>query len=126
MDSEQAWEFLCGHSVFKDHFKVALDIDVVKVNPENETIDDDEKKNTATRVWLECGPVECEKDDNDRLCAFYSHDIALDCGGKTFEEAIVKLAKLVKRKYGKKQINWANKKETDSFPLSPHSVRSVF
>ena len=30
----------------------------------------------------------------------YTHDIDLDCGGDTFEEAIIELAKLVKKYYG--------------------------
>ena len=44
-------------------------------------------RNTCLEVWLETGPVEG------------SHDIRLDCGGSTFEHAIVKMATLVKKYY---------------------------
>ena len=63
-----------------------LYIEVVKVNPETNSIDDDKTKNTKTMVWLEYGPDGC-------------HDIRLDCGGDTFEEAIIKLANLVNEHY---------------------------
>lgn len=94
-------------------FREALDIAVVKVNPETESIDDDETKNTQTRVWLECGPHE-DATSPDHQPAIQAglypddwldngvptHDYELDCGGKTFEEAIVTLAKLVMIHYG--------------------------
>lgn len=70
----------------------SLSVEVVKVNPENETIEDNEELNTATRVWLEFGPYDFE--ENCRV-----HDTNLDCGGKTFEEAIIKLANLVNAYY---------------------------
>ncbi len=78
-------------------FHEALEIEVVKVNPQTNSIEDDDSKNTATRVWLEAGPVEEDDSDYGQL----SHDIRLDCGGKTFEEAIVKLAGLVRKYYGR-------------------------
>ena len=101
-----AWMFLCGHPIFvnKDdpthdasewYFTRNLDIEVVKVNPETDEIDDIKTKNTKTSVWLECGT---NKD----------HDIDLDCGGDTFEEAIIKLAELVKRKYGDYNDGYSN------------------
>jgi hypothetical protein len=63
----------------------------MKINPEKGRIDDNEKLNIATEVWLECGPYE-------KSCL--NHDVDLDCGAPTFEEAIIRLAKLVRRKYG--------------------------
>ena len=124
MNFHDSWHFLRKHSAFKakgtkakgygSRFREALDIEVVRVNPKSNSIDDDKSKNTATRIWLECGQVEdpmSEKDDLQREFAcgqgsdsleygILSHDIRLDCGAKTFEKAIIKLAKLVKKHYG--------------------------
>lgn len=99
-DFYNAWHFLIEHKVFKDPkggewFKESLHIMVVKVNPETETIEDYQSSNSETRVWLEIGPYVIEEDYKG-----LTHDIDLDCGGKTFEEAIINLANLVKKKYG--------------------------
>lgn len=104
-DFYKAFAFLEQHSYFKyslqgetgekncECFPYALDVQVVKVNPETDSIDDDENKNTEIRVWLECG-------DWDYDCGVATHDIKLDCGAETFEEAIIKLAGLVAKEYG--------------------------
>lgn len=114
MDFYESWNWLCQHPIFwvpiknkqtnkwvrlrhADSFQSYLDIDVVKVNPKTNHIDDDKELNIATRVWLECGPWYVDKIRNDSCT---SHDSDLDCGGDTFEEAIVKLASLVMEKYG--------------------------
>lgn len=98
-DFYKAWDYLNEHVIFKDEdgfnrFQECIDIEVVKVNPETKAIDDDKIKNTQTRVWLECGPYKKKSK---------THDIELDCGAKTFEKAIIKLAKLVKKEYGNKK-----------------------
>ena len=85
-----AWEFLLEHEMFKGHFKDILYIMVVKVNPDIGMVDDDESKNTKVEVWLEVGPYGEP---------YNIHDWDLDCGGDTFEEAIIKLADLVKQYY---------------------------
>lgn len=82
-----------------------LYVEVVKVNPTTKRIDDNEAKNTETRVWLESGPwLQGEKlNEFDRKhCpnGMPSHDIKLDCGASNFEKAIIKLANLVLRHYG--------------------------
>lgn len=69
-----------------------LDINVVKVNPKTESIDDDDKKNTLVEICIETG-------DWDEEYNVWCHDYKLDCGGATFEEAIIMLAKLVKKHY---------------------------
>jgi hypothetical protein len=95
----EAWKFLEEHRIYKDkefglgHFERCLDIDVVKVNPINDIIEDDESLNTKTQVWLESGSYE----DEDRQGC---HDYDLDCGANTFEEAVMKLATLVYLKFG--------------------------
>jgi len=92
MDFYESWRFLSEHKIFNDSFEYdRLWTHVTKVNPETNMLDDDMSKNTKTVIWLECFPG---KDEN------YFHDMDLDCGGDTFEEAVIELAKLVKKKYG--------------------------
>lgn len=111
----EAWQFLNNHkafcskfvdpsdnsTIYKNRFSEALDIDFVKVNPETDAIDDDETKNTLVQVWLECGRIEyVEELEQDMV----SHDVDLDCGGATFEDAIIMLAGLVLEHYGEDPI----------------------
>ena len=93
MDFYTAWIFLENHKIFNGRFSCDLWFEVVKVDPETNAIDyKNLAKNTKVQIWLEHGPYDAEWD----AC---THDIDLDCGGDTFEEAIIKLAKLVKNKY---------------------------
>jgi hypothetical protein len=97
-DFYEAWWYLTEHPMYKDKripiegmdstFSQSLDIMVVKVNPENNTIEDDDNLNTKTQVWLETGKVYYEDDGSLR----HYHDTKLDSGGNTFEEAIIELA----------------------------------
>lgn len=92
----EAWWFLFYHPMYQDkhedsRFLQCTDIHVTKVNPENDTIEDDETLNTKTQVWLESGYYE----ENNSW-----HDIELDCGADNYEEAIIKLAELVYKNYG--------------------------
>lgn len=94
MDFYESWRFLAKHKIFDESFEYdRLWIHVTKVNPVTNELDDDKTKNTKVQVWLECFP------DNPKIDGRY-HDIDLDCGGDTFEEAIIELAKLVMNKYG--------------------------
>jgi len=102
-DFYTAYQFLYNHPMFQEevsynndtwnesHFKECLDIEIVKVNPETNSIDDDEIKNTKVQIWLECGRY-------DKECRI--HDIELDCGADTFELVIIELANLVEEWYG--------------------------
>jgi len=102
-DFYTSYQWLYSHSMFQEevsynndtwnesHFKECLDIDVVKVNPETNSTDDDESKNTKSQIWLECGKYNKE---------FRIHDIELDCGEDTFEKAIIELANLAMKWYG--------------------------
>ena len=105
-DFYQAYNWLEEHPIFQDvhglgHFQSGLYIMVVKVNPRTERIGDDDTKNTATRVWLEHGPYRYwTKEEAGVEGSGTTHDYELDCGGTTFEEAIVTLAQLVYNKYG--------------------------
>lgn len=87
-----AFRYLENHKIFNDRFIDELYIAVVKVNPDTNEIDDDKTKNTKVQVWLEHGLYE----EKYNCC---THDINLDCGGDTFEEAIIELARLVKENY---------------------------
>jgi len=81
------------------------------------TTDAPKEERTFTEVWLEFGPAHYDGDLEEELNAnrenwqaeiypeMYcrenrSHDWELDCGAPTFDEALVKLANLVKRFYG--------------------------
>ena len=93
MEFYNAWTFLVNHKMFNGRFEKDLWFDVVKVNPDTKEIDYlDEAKNTKVEIWLEHGHYDVDWG----ACV---HNIDLDCGGDTFEEAIIKLAELVKRHY---------------------------
>lgn len=97
-DFYEAWWFLYEHRIFSDEYgdsrlDLCLDIQIVKVNPKTNSIEDNMNLNTSTRVWLECGMY---LGDNKS-----EHDIELDCGSETFEGAILQLATLVYKYYGK-------------------------
>lgn len=114
-----AWWFLSEHPMFNHpddvralkgetfegkpipvdpRFLSNLDIAVVKVNPKTNKISDHKKKNTSVRVWLEAGGWD-EDEHFGVMQTMGCHDWRLDCGGKTFEKAIIKLAKNVRKYY---------------------------
>lgn len=102
-DFVEAYHWLDEHPIFKDpkwrvsHFQQGLYMMVVRVNPESESIDEDDTKNTAPRVWLEHGHYGVDEKEGWEGCY---HDIDLDCGAPTFEKAILELAQLVYGKHG--------------------------
>ena len=77
-----------------NYFYECLRVEVVKVNPNTMEIDLDNSKNTKVQVWLEFGGVFYNETFN---CFQSYHDINLDCGADTFEQAIIELAKLCKQ-----------------------------
>lgn len=110
MDFYDSWMFLNEHKMFNRMFEEGLYTCVVKVNPQTNAVDDDRKKNTKVQIWIEHGPWEKHDDGFPEHC----HDFDLDCGGDTFEEAIIKLANLVKKHYtddGKKRSLTMTEKE---------------
>lgn len=80
-----------GEQTYYSFFNHCLDVDVQKVNPANGIKEDDESLNTQVEIWLEAGPFISED--------IISHDVDLDCGGYTYEQAIINLANLVYEKY---------------------------
>lgn len=90
-------------SMVTSHFLQCLDIDVQQVDPVTRHRTDE--PDGVVEVWLECGPwlepeqlEEAERPYHKHGTA--SHDYDLDCGGPTFEAAILVLAELVRSKYG--------------------------
>lgn len=99
-DFYEAWWYLSNHPNFEHPeyenmmpaFPASLYIEVVKVDPDTLTIEDDSDKNTLTQVWLECGGWEWAPDTEQyETC----HNPDLDTGGDTFEDAIIALANLL-------------------------------
>ena len=89
------------HPIYKDQFpEKGFHISVMMVNPKTDSIDDDKSKNTKLQIWLESGEVKENPDDCCENFTFITeHDPRLDCGGDTFEEAIVRLYQLVRKYY---------------------------
>jgi hypothetical protein len=89
-------------------FNECVDIEVVLVNPLTGSIDEDEDLNTELHVWLEGGQWEDMSTwenyhetvwtEHNKWAA--THDLRLDCGGKTIVEALLNLADLVEEHYG--------------------------
>jgi hypothetical protein len=107
----RAYNWLQNHPAmtpddFRGGFPGNLCTEVVLVNPLTDSIDDDESLNISPRIWLECGPCVEATEDEIEFEVFHrgdlhgTHDIDLDCGGDTFEEAIIELARLFRGKYG--------------------------
>ena len=140
-DFYEAYHFLKEHPMtklpFKDNpqiyhngFERCLDIEIVKVNPKTNAIDSDDNLNTEIRVWLEFGKLEYNEYVEEGYYSFIAnHDTRLDCGGKTFEEAIIKLANLVKLYYhdNGKEIKLAQvKTEIKNYALIRGGARTSY
>lgn len=76
-------------------FHQSLQIEVQKVCPKTNRIMKNKNRNTKTVVWLESG--EPYYDEGTKSIKTY-HNIDYDCGGNTFEEAILNLANIVYEK----------------------------
>lgn len=76
----------------QSYFQNSLCIEVRKVNPENDIIERKVNLNTKTVVWLECGSPYYDEYTNTILTY---HNWNWDCGGDTFEEAIINLANII-------------------------------
>jgi len=102
----------------KDHPDIALDTNLdiywTKVDSTGHRTDNPDE-NKFIEVWLEFGglgrpnivELTCygyKEGDPIRLTTY--HDPDLDCGGPTFDEAFVKLAKLAQKKYGDYKIKY--------------------
>ncbi len=93
----------------------SIDVMVVLVDGTG-TINEDDSLNTQTEVWLETGKWNLFADDHEHSSVHcHWHDIELDCGGPTYEAAVITLARLVWEKYGNDRLI------ADAPPVSPMS-----
>lgn len=129
-DFFDSWYFLVNHKVFNvltiekrgamakvllqgdedkilnlrhSYFEKCLDFMVVKMNPKTKKIElNDRSLNTKTQVWIEISTPTIDKDGDygTKGEIIFGGDFDCYCGGDTFEDAIVKLASLVSKKYG--------------------------
>lgn len=75
-----------------------LDIYYTKVNTHG-VVDDIAANNVNVECWLEFGTLKQTVSDGHLHVTHY-HDVDLDCGAPTFDKALIKLARLVRRHYG--------------------------
>lgn len=97
---------IINHSKFKSLGSVMLLIDPHMVNPENDTIDDDDSLNTKLRFWVEViipgWYTEKEMKEYHMQSPYHTiHDWELDCGGDTYNEAVINVYNKFIAKYGK-------------------------
>jgi len=87
--------------VYRHAVDMNLTIGYMRVDPTGH-VNDVRSMNTVVDVWLEFGPESYGYDGDgfDETTLQQSHDWELDCGGPTFDQAIVKLANQVQVKYG--------------------------
>lgn len=101
----KSWKYLNNleivHHDEMGYFSRCLSMQVVKENPATHSVDEDTMLNTKVQVWLEFGGIEFSE-EMGRLVPI--HDTDLDCGADTFEEAIIELAKLCRRKGLKEHV----------------------
>lgn len=120
-DFFEAWDFVSSHPAnsvdrkrvhySRNYFlKGCLDIMIVKVNPKNNICEDQCRAhlNTKTRFWFEYGEVYTDEITGK---IGFCHDAYLDCGGDTFEEAIINLANKVKNYKYYRDMETNTKKE---------------
>lgn len=100
-DPEVAHDYLREHPVrgYQDtSFLDTIWFTYVKVDPKTRRVEDEAARNTETEVWIETGPGLTVPDDMSGAIGI--HDYELDCGGPTFDAALVELANRVHARYG--------------------------
>jgi hypothetical protein len=91
--------------LFRHAIEHNLDIFYAKVD-ETGRVNDDRQKNVNVECWLEFGQLEWgymsggEYDWDTETGLLNYHDVDLDTGGPTFDEALISLAKLVLEHHG--------------------------
>ena len=94
--------------IYQGTLQECATFDFVYVDPITETIEDDESRNTAFRVWVEAGPWydrassgEPEPSEGWRHWNRWgsSHDTRLDCGASTMDDVLLELASRVEMFY---------------------------
>ena len=82
----------------REAFPENLDIFYSKTDDRGR-VNKDSEKNVNVECWLEFGKITYVVRDG-RLACEHGHDIRLDVGAPTFDQALIKLARRVRRIYG--------------------------
>ncbi len=119
----EAYYWLAGHPCFWPIYKSSnglmvlpktnkgmydgVEITPHMVDPDKDEISDNEKLNTKLQYWCEVfySTVDEQFPSVDKFRGTYCHDYKLDCGADTYDEAIILVAKKVKKFYGDYKIN---------------------
>jgi hypothetical protein len=88
------WEYGC----YRHAIDCNLDIFYAKVDWHGK-VNDNPLVNVNTECWLEFGPIKQEVTDGELRLQNYN-DIDLNSSGPTFDDALVMLARKVKKHYG--------------------------
>jgi hypothetical protein len=103
---------------FREAIDFNLDIFYTKTNKPggHGRVDDDKSKNKHVECWLEFGQEEygyhSDWEDGESYIITY-HDYDLDCGGTTFDEALIALAKNIMKHYGDYEKNEGKRDKGD-------------
>jgi len=90
MNISEKYFWIINHPDLSKWGQAVIELTPHMVNPENNTIEEDEKLNTKLEWWVELNRQDFSEDQ------FYTfHDYEFDCGGDTAEEAIEALYKIV-------------------------------
>lgn len=108
LNAVEAADWLADHPMFWDKEFISrhlecFDWQLVLVSSMTLKIENDPKRNTHLRCWLECGEYFYETHiiDGKRITqGMPCHDVRLDVGDDSFEKAIIKLAAKVCKYYG--------------------------
>ena len=85
---------------------IGENLDILYAKTDGKRVNKDHSKNKHIECWLEFGPVEYgymgggQYDWDTETGEMFYHDWRLDCGGPTFDAALIRLARLVRRVYG--------------------------
>lgn len=104
---------------FKERIEILIDPHLVC--PKTNRIEDDQTKNTKLQYWVEILiPFKLDWNKEDTKYHYspgteyaHMHDWKLDCGGDTYELAILKAHRLMTKKYGKTSRDLIDKAEID-------------
>lgn len=95
------WVYNHPKMLWKECSPPNIDITPHMVCPETNRIEDDPTLNTKMQFWVECGAyVDCDMYGDGVITVIPSHDWELDCGGWTWDEAVLNLAQLILERHG--------------------------
>lgn len=101
LDAHDCYWWIYSHPklIFDGFANPWIDITPHKVCPQTRSIQENSEANTHIEFWVECGShTWWDYASNKELVS--THDWELDCGGDTWEEAVLNLGNLVLNKYG--------------------------